>query len=146
MSSAEDEILVKLIVKELLNKSYLEAKPVNRSLSTKTPPTEIKQAALAEGVDGFLFGEISPNLVFIRVFSGQSGRLLTSLRIHLENTISGSALENAKDRDLVASQVADQFIETFPYRGFITKVRDNLVKINLGSRHGMQRGLRMKVF
>ena len=146
LSPAEDEILVKLVVKELLNKSYLEAKLVDRSLSAKTPPAEIKQAALADGVDGFLFGEISPNLVFIRVFSGQSGRLLTSLRIPLENTISGSALENAKNRDLVASQVADQFIETFPYRGFITKVSNNLVKINLGSKHGMQRGLRMKVF
>ncbi len=146
LSQADADGLVKLIVKELQNKSFLEPKLVERALTARTPADDIKSGAGGDAVDGYLVGEILPNAIYVRVMSGRSGRSLTALKIPLEDTVTGSALQNLKTREQIAAQVADQFIETFPYRGFVTKAGVRLVRINLGSKHGMQRGLHMKVF
>lgn len=139
VSSSDVAAFTDLFIKLLSFKSHLQPKKIDGSLQTSAGASTLSRAARAAGVDGLLIGDLSADSVTLEVVSGQSGRILMT-------TIVPIPTFSMERRRAIADEVVDAFLRQFPYRGFVIQETDGEFEINLGSLHGMQPGLRMRVF
>lgn len=127
------------LISEINRVSYLEAVSSDETLNKNI--AQVKSAAAQQASDGVLTGSVRNKALNLALRSGHSGRVLSHWAIPF--TLPLEKDENL--RDLVQDTVA-AVVNSFPYRGYITDVRGDKVKLNIGRQQALQKGDQLSVF
>ena len=132
-SAAAAKQLCSILEQEINLKSYLEAKCIEDS-ADRDPAA--KELARKLKVDGILEVAKAEGQLRLRLFNSRGAVLQTWALASPESKVNQEIL----------AQAVDKMVNEFPYRGFVTKRTESAVQINLGSKHRIQRGQRLKLF
>lgn len=145
-----DEALCEDVAQVLSEKSYLIGSCIKKRMTDKMGESAWTELARKRSMDGILLGEISGSRIQMRLLSGRTGREIGKFEgeIPAESPSMSDTSEKsarAKQRKRVET-VVDLFVAQVPLRGFVTRVSGDLVDLNLGARHGVQKGTFLRVF
>lgn len=128
------------IATDLKAKSYFEATCVKNKVTEEQSADALREFAKRHEVDGVLMARVSDSGFVLSLLSGSTGRVIARFKAPLPGKM------NAEGQSAAISGIVDEVVRGVPFRGFLTFVDGDDVRINLGSRHGVQVGMSMKVF
>lgn len=131
----------KALASFLKARSYFEIKAIRQNLELKGNARKVRALARGNGLDALLVGEIRAGEIEIHLVAGSTGRILQIYAISRSNDLKGKTEIQSE-----AQVAGDQIIREFPYRGFVSRVQDGLIAVNLGKFHGVSVGDQLKLF